>query len=173
MKLLIVGGVLLAGVWLWGRSMPREHRASGSITLVAPTDSVYRLIRDIGGQAAWWGDVRAVRRVTGRARESWEQELKSSGSVRFEVSSFIDGQRLITTILNDDQQDFGGKWTYDVRRTASGTEVTITEDGWVEPPLFRVVQRLRGGPHRTLDSYLRSLAAQFGETVSPRHDVAG
>jgi hypothetical protein len=43
----------------------------------------------------------------------------------------------------------------------------------VESPFFRVVMKLRGGPHRTLDSYLRSLGAHFGETVSPRHDTAG
>ncbi len=173
MKLLLVVGVLLAAVWLWGRSMPREHRSASTITLVAPADSVYRLVRDIGEQARWWRDVRSVRRITGRPRESWEQEMAGAGAVRIEVTSFIEGQRLVTTILNDDQQDFGGKWTVDVSRTGSGTEVRIVEDGWVESPFFRVVMKLRGGPHKTLDSYLRSLGAHFGETVSPRHDVAG
>ncbi|MHB1299145.1 MAG: hypothetical protein ACYC0B_11505, partial [Gemmatimonadaceae bacterium] len=67
----------------------------------------------------------------------------------------------------------GGRWTYAIVRTASGTEVTITETGWIEPPLYRVVMKVRGGPHRTLDSYLRSLGAKFGEIVTPRHDVAG
>ncbi len=60
-----------------------------------------------------------------------------------------------------------------MRQTAAGTEVTVTEEGWVEPALFRVVMKLRGGAHKTIDGYLRSLGAHFGETVSPRHDPAG
>lgn len=172
-KLIVFAGILVGAVWVWGRTMPREHRASSTITLVAPADSVYRLVRDIGGQAAWWSDVRSVRKLTGQKRESWEQDMKGAGPVRLEVTSAIDGQRVITTILNDDQQDWGGGWTVDVERTAAGTEVTVTEQGFIEPALFRVVMKLRGGPHRTIDSYLRSLGAHFGETVSPRHDTAG
>jgi uncharacterized protein YndB with AHSA1/START domain len=173
MKLLLFAGLLVGAVWVWGRTMPREHRASSTITLVAPPDSVWRLVRDIAGQAAWWNDVRSVRRLTGLKRESYEQDMKGAGPVRMEVTSTIDGQRLITTILNDEQQDWGGSWTVDVRRTAAGTEVTVTEEGWVEPALFRVVMKLRGGAHRTIDGYLRSLGAHFGETVSPRRDATG
>jgi hypothetical protein len=172
-KLILLGGILVGAVWVWGRSMPREHRAASTITLVAPADSVYRLVREIGGQAAWWSDVRSVKRITGRPKESWEQDMKGAGPVRMEVTSTIDGQRLITTILNDTQQDWGGTWTVDVRQTAAGTEVTVAEDGWIDPAFFRVVMKLRGGAHKTIDGYLRSLGAHFGETVSPRHDPTG
>jgi hypothetical protein len=51
---------------------------------------------------------------------------------------------------------------------ASGTEVRITEEGWVDAPLVRVVMKLRG-KYRVMDSYLRSLGAHFDESVSPRH----
>jgi uncharacterized protein YndB with AHSA1/START domain len=173
MKAIILVGVLVGAVWFWGNSMPREHRSSSSITVVAPADSVYKLVRNIGNSTAWWSDVKTVRPIRGKKKESWEQDMKGTGPVQVEVTSYVDGQRLITTILNDDQQDWGGKWIYTVASTAAGTEVTIVEEGWVASPFFRVVMKLRGGPHKTLDSYLRSLAAHFGETVTPRHDTAG
>jgi uncharacterized protein YndB with AHSA1/START domain len=156
------------GLYLYGRSLPREHTAGSTITLVAPVDSVYAAIRDIGGQAAWWNDVKGVTRLTARARESWEQDMGSWGKVQLEISAVSPPNRLVTTILNDDQQDWGGTWSYEIVASGSGTDVTIIEDGWVESPMFRVVARMMGH-HRTMDSFLRSLAARFGETASPRH----
>jgi uncharacterized protein YndB with AHSA1/START domain len=172
-KALVLVGVLAGGVWVWGRSMPRDHRASSAVTLVAPADSVFALVADIGRTPGWWRDVQSARRLTGKRRESWEQVMRGSGPVQVEITSMSYGERLVTTILNDEQQDWGGKWTYSIERSAAGTELTIVEDGWVESPFFRVVMKLRGGPHKTLDSYLRSLGAHFGETVTPRHDRAG
>jgi uncharacterized protein YndB with AHSA1/START domain len=167
-RLIIIALVLVGGLYLYGRSLPREHSVASTITLVAPVDSVYAVIRDIGGTAAWWNDVKSVSRITGRPRESWEQDMGPSGKVRLEVSAVSPPRLLMTTILNDEQQDWGGTWAYEVASTAAGTEVTIIEEGWVATPLFRVVAKLMGH-HRTMDSYLSSLAARFGETASPRH----
>jgi uncharacterized protein YndB with AHSA1/START domain len=167
-RLLILATVVVGGLYLYGRSIPREHSAASTITLVAPRDSVYAVIRDIGGAAAWWSDAKAVTRLSGKARESWEQDMGSMGKVQLEVTAASPPGRLVTTILNDDQQDWGGTWTYEVASTAAGTEVTITEEGWVASPFFRVVSKLMGH-HRTMDSYLSSLAARFGETASARH----
>jgi uncharacterized protein YndB with AHSA1/START domain len=167
-KLALFAGVLVGAAWLYGRAQPRAHVEGSSVVMVAPPDSVYALLRNFGRAPSWWSDVRSSRRLTGRRRESWEQDLLSAGVVQFEVTSEIPGQRLVTTILNDEQQDFGGTWTYTVRSTAEGTEVRIVESGWVDAPLFRVMNKLRGGPRKTIDSMLKSLAAQFGETVTPR-----
>ena len=165
-KLLILAVLLVGGVWLYGRSLPREHRASSAITLVAHQDTVFALIRNLGTANSWWSDLRGVRRLT-RARESWEQDMGASGKISLEVTAADPPRRMITTVLNDQQQDFGGTWTYDVRMFASVTEVQITENGWIESPFFRVVAKLRGH-HRTLNSYLSSLGAHFGESVTPR-----
>ena len=165
-KLLVLGVVLVGGLWLYGRSLPREHRVASTITLVASPDSVYRTIRDIAGASRWWGDAISVRRLS-RSRESYVQDMGAAGSVSIEVIAEDPPNRFVTRILNDDQQDFGGTWAYTVRRSESGTEVRITEDGWVATPFFRVIAKLRG-QRRTMNSYLASLGAHFGETVTPR-----
>ncbi len=167
-KLIILALLAGGGLYLYGRSLPREHRVSSTITLVARPDTVYRVIRNVRGAALWWTDVQSVRPLAGKPRESWEEDMGASGKVQLEITSENPGSQLITTVLNDDQQDWGGKWIYTVSSSASGTEVRITEEGWVEKPFFRVVSKLIGH-HKTVDSYLSSLAAYFGEVSVPRH----
>ena len=167
-RLLIVVLLLAGGVWLYGRSLPREHVASSTVTLVASSDTVWKLIRNIKSQPEWWDDVKSVTRMTGRAKESWEEDMGPAGKIQVEVSSEVAGRQLVVTILNETQQDWGGVWRYDVATTGAGTEVTITEQGWVQSPFFRVVSKFMG-KHRTIDSLLRALSDNFGEIASPRH----
>ena len=43
----------------------------------------------------------------------------------------------------------------------------MTERGEVKHPLFRVISRFVIGHTRTIDGYLRDLAASFGEDAEP------
>ncbi len=74
--------------------------------------------------------------------------------------------RLVTRIA-DERLPYGGTWTYEVEEDAGGSRVTITEDGEIYNPIFRVVSRFFLGYHATQRSYLRALGAKFGETVEP------
>lgn len=173
-KFLIVVVLLVGGLWLYGRSLPREHTIMSSITITAPVDTVFRVVRSIGNQPVWWSDVKSVRPLRGRRRESWEQNMGGgAGLIALEITSVNPGVSMTTTIIataegSDATQQWGGTWTYRVTPTASGTQIQITEEGWVDPPHMRIMMKLRGR-YRTVDSYLSSLAAYFGEMTSPRH----
>jgi uncharacterized protein YndB with AHSA1/START domain len=167
-KLILLAVLIIGGLWFYGRKLPREHTIKSSIILVAPIDTVFKVIRNIDNQASWLSDVKSVRPLEGRPRESWEQNTVLDGLISLEVTSVSPPGRMVTTILNDDQQNWGGRWTYDVFTSAAGTEVAITEAGWVDPPLYRVYMKVRG-QYRSLDSFLSSLGANFGEPVTPRH----
>ena len=171
-KLLIVAVLVIGGVWFYGRSLPREHHVKSTVTVVANPDTVWRMVRSIGSSHTWWDDVKSTRPITGR-RETWEQNMGPQGLVTVEVKSVTDGQRLVTEIVpneeaSDSKLSWGGTWTYRVFQTSSGTAVEITEDGFADPPFTRIYMKLRGR-YRTVDSYLSSLAAHFGEQTSPRH----
>jgi len=64
---------------------------------------------------------------------------------------------------------FGGTWTYEVAAVDGGSQVTITEDGWVANPLFRFLSHTVFGVHGTMDGYLKALGKRFGEAVTPEH----
>ena len=174
MKTLVILAVLLVGgLWFYGRSLPREHTIESTIVITAPVDTVFNVMRRIGNQAAWWSDVRSVRPLRGRRRETWEQNMLAGGLVTLEVTAISPPNRMITTVVageeeGEDEMKWGGTWKYYVYAGPSGTHVQIIEEGWVEPPFYRVFMKVRG-KSRTVDSFLTSLGAHFGEMVSPRH----
>ncbi|MCW5826711.1 MAG: SRPBCC family protein [Gemmatimonadaceae bacterium] len=168
-KLVILFAVIvLGGAYLYGRGLPRDHIVSSNVLLVAPADSVYKVIRNIEATPSWWSDVKAVSRIQGAPREAWVEDLGAAGKIEIEVTRAVQNVSMVVTILNAEEQGWGGVWYYEVRNTPAGTEVTITEEGFVDSPVFRTLMKLRG-KHRTVDSYLRSLGAHFGEQVTPRH----
>ena len=62
--------------------------------------------------------------------------------------------------------NIGGTWTYELREQDGGTLVTVTEDGEICNPFFRVMSKLVFGYHRTQESYLNALGQKFGEEVT-------
>lgn len=166
---MIVMFLAIGGAYLYGRRLPREHVATSSIVLVASADTVFKVIRNIGGTGQWWSSMKSVERLDGRGKESWREHMGMAGTIDVEVGNVVPGRSMEVTILNAEEQGWGGTWYYQVRESASGTEVIITEEGFVDSPVFRVIMKALGR-HRTLDSYLRDLAGHFGEIATPRHE---
>jgi hypothetical protein len=160
----------IGGAYLYGRGLPREYVVTSSITLVAPSDTVFRVIRNIGAQREWWSSVTSVERIQGAARESWRQDMgPATGTIDIEVGNVVPGRSLEVHILNADEQGWGGTWHYEVQPSAAGTYVVVTEEGWIDSPVFRTIRKFRGA-HRTLDSYLIALGGHFGEPATPRRE---
>jgi len=78
-------------------------------------------------------------------------------------------RRILVTLIADPKLPFGGGWTTRVEPADGGSKVSITEDGFVKTPLFRVMARFVFGYHKTMNGYLRSLAKKFGETAVPKN----
>ncbi len=169
-KLVLVGMFLvIGGAYLYGRGLPRDHVATSTITLVAPPDTVFKVIRNIAAQAEWWPSLRSVERIAGAPRESWREDMGPAGKIDIEIGDVVPGRSMEVHILNAEAQGWGGTWYYEIRSSASGTEVVVTEEGWVDSPVFRTIMKVRG-KYRTLDSYLIALGGHFGEPVTPRHE---
>lgn len=167
-NVVVLGVVAAGGVFLYGRSLPREHTVRSKVTIVAPPDTVFKVIRNIGATSTWWSDMKSSRRLTSGRGEMWEENMGPAGVLKVTISRVVPGQSMVHTIVDEEGQGWGGTWTYQVEPTGVGTEVTITENGYVDSPFRRVLTKLRG-MHRTIDSYLSSLGAHFGEPVTPRH----
>ena len=173
-KFIILVGLIVGGLYVYGRGLPREHTVKSSIVITtAGVDSVFKVMRLVGNYPRWWSDVRSVRPLVGRRKESWEQNLVAGGLVSLEITALSPPNRMVTTIIEGEEEgenamSWGGKWKYYVYAGPSGTHVEITEEGWVDPPLYRVFMKARG-ESRTVDSFLSSLGANFGEMVTPRH----
>ena len=160
---------LIGGLGLWGVTLPRDHRATSRVTLTAPPESVYNVMRDLGSLPAWWKDAKTVTPVPGNdGWERWREEMDG-----FEMTVVVAEEepaiRFVTRIETGPDAPFGGTWTYATTlASGGGTMVTLTEEGWVADPFFRVMMKL-SGPHTTIDSYLAALGTRFGQTVTPAH----
>ena len=90
------------------------------------------------------------------------RETNAHGTMTFVISESLPDRRVVTTIV-DEGQPFGGRWTFELEPESEGaaTRVTITEDGWVNPPIFRVLSRYVFGHTATIEAYLGNLEKRF------------
>ncbi len=154
--------VLLALVLIIGAMLPRQHRVTRSITLARPAQEVYAVVRDFGAAASWRRD---LDRVEVLDATHFREESKH-GKVNYEVVEDIPESKLVTRIV-DRNLGYSGSWTYEFLPSGSGTRVRVTENGEVSNVFFRFMSRFVFGQTKTLDDYLNSLGAKFGEKVTP------
>jgi hypothetical protein len=63
--------------------------------------------------------------------------------------------------LDDPKASYGGTWTYELAPgpTPTSTTLKITEDGYINPPLYRFVMARIMGPTKNLDTYMKNIQA--------------
>jgi len=169
--LIVLGAVLalVALMVLIGAFVPREHRATSTVTLRQAPDSVWKVVRDLGGVPAWWPEIKeSVRQPDKNGQEVWRQKM-SGWDVPLIVIESTPGRRLVTQIDTSAGGAFGGTWTYELVPDAGGTKISVTEGGWIGNPIFRFLSRFVFGYYGTLDGYLKALGKHFGEAVQPAH----
>ena len=150
----------------WGSSLPREHVAASRIVLAQPIEQVFAVVRNPAALVGTWGDLsHAERAAVAGGREAWDQVI-GGDPMRILVTSVRPPTQMVTTIDAAPDAVFGGTWTYQLRQVPEGTEVTITENGWIQNPLFRVMSCVFGH-HGTLEGYLRALGQHFTQGVRP------
>lgn len=78
------------------------------------------------------------------------------------ADELVEPTRVVNRI-DDPELPFGGRWIYEMQPNGSGSVVTITEEGEVYNPVFRVMSRFVFGHHGELERYARDLVRHFGE----------
>lgn len=163
-RLLIALGVLaalIAAVAIVGTLLPSGHIAARSLVLDVPRDSVWGVITDFAAQPAWRKELKKVERVSaGPEGEVWRED--GSEPLLLQTTELVRPRRLVRTIA-DSTLPFGGRWVYELASIPSGgTRVTVTEEGEVYNPIFRVVSRFMD-PSATIRQYLTDLATGLGQ----------
>jgi uncharacterized protein YndB with AHSA1/START domain len=159
---------LVAIVLAGGAMMPREHVATSTLVVPAPPDSVWSVIRNFEGLPDWWEGLDSVRRadVSG-AEEAWRHYM-TQGHIDLAVERTDAPMILVTRIVAEPGAPFGGTWTYHLQPVDGGTQITITEAGYIDSKVFRFVAGIMG-VHGTIDAYLTGLARRFGADAQPQH----
>ena len=167
--LMIIVGVIVvvvAAVFIAGTMMPQNHVASRSARLSQPPESVWAVITNVPAFPSWRKDVAVVENLPPRdGKVVWKETSRSRNSLTFEAETAEAPRHLVTRIA-DKGLPFGGSWDYVIAPDGAGSRITITENGEIYNPIFRVVSRAMGYTS-TLDAYLESLAAKLGDKYTP------
>jgi len=169
--LIVIGGLaaLVVLMALIGAFVSRDHRATSTISLRQPPDSVWKVVRDLGGITAWFPAMQQSERLPDRdGHEVWHQKMSGFDVPIIVLESAAPG-RLVTQIDPAAGGAFGGTWTYEVAPDSAGTRISVTEAGWISNPIFRFMSRFLFGYYGSLDKYLRALGTRFGEEGKPVH----
>ncbi|MFN8587294.1 MAG: SRPBCC family protein [Candidatus Eisenbacteria bacterium] len=164
---LVAAMVLLLGIaGILGWMTPRRHHAASEVTIAAPRDSVWAVLADMEHSPAWRRDVTAVKRLADRdGHPVWEQQSRD-GAYALVLTTIEPPVRLVATVA-DTSQGFGGTWTWALAPAGTGTRVTLSEDGFVDHPMFRFLARYVFGLHTAQRASLRDLGRRFGQELDP------
>ena len=155
----VIAAMVVAALVI-GWLLPEKHTASRRGSFQASPEAVWALMTDVEKFPSWRSDVKAVERLPNRdGRPVWVEE-GSNGRITFAVER-SDAPRLLVVRIADPDLPFGGTWTYAVSAASSGSTLTITEDGAIYNPLFRVLSRFVFGYESTLATYLKDAGARL------------
>ncbi|HWA09400.1 MAG TPA: SRPBCC domain-containing protein [Opitutaceae bacterium] len=160
----LVGLIFIAGLvlYLLGRAQPERHTARRSFTVPQSPAAVWGVLTDYAAMPQWWPAVKAVRmekRPNGET-VAWNQDSHGR-EIGFRTKEEKAPVRLVREIVGDDLP-WGGTWTYELaEEKGGGTRVTLTEDGFIKPPLFRAVARYFIGLDATMKDFESHLTARL------------
>lgn len=169
---IVVAGVaaLVAIVVLIGALLPREHVATSTVTIRQPPETVWAVVSDLGGVAAWWPELRRAERLPDKdGRPVWRHEMKNGFAMALVVAQAEAPRRLVTQIDAPPGAAFGGSWIYEIGPADGGSRVSVTERGWIANPIFRFMSHVIFGYYGTLDGYVTQLGKRLGQEVTPMH----
>jgi hypothetical protein len=143
-----------------GFALPKAHTAAVQARFTAAPDRIYAVIADIENGTRWRTGLKKVE-VLSREPLTW-RETADWGTITFVRDEAIPNQ-LIRTRIADEDQGFGGTWTYALMPQDSATLLTITENGTVSNPLFRFMSKFIFGHYTSLETYVADLGKLLGE----------
>jgi hypothetical protein len=122
---------------------------------------VWAAITDVAAFPSWRSDVETVVPLAPRdGKPVWRETSHRGSSITYYAETWEPPRHLVTRIIDKDLP-FGGSWDYAISPSGTGATITITENGEIYNPVFRVVSRFMGNTS-TIDAYLAALATKLG-----------
>lgn len=163
MNWLIVSGCVvltISGIIAFlGLQLPKDHVVSRTRRFNASVDSVWDLVSDVTGAAAWRSDLKSVAPVN---LNRWREVNAQGQAVLYERVEAQAPWRLVTRIADTDLP-YSGTWTFELSEDGKKTTwLTITENGAVHNPIFRFMSRYIFSQTKSMETYLDSLEKKLG-----------
>jgi hypothetical protein len=153
--------VLAVCAYIDGLTLPVDHVATVSGTVSAPPAKVFALIANVSAAPTWRHAVKSVTVLPpDDGRDHWTEHLAHNQDMTF-LATRSEAPTRRDVLLDLATPSYGGTWTYLLAPgpTANTTTLTITETGFIHPPLYRFMMHHIFGITRNLDQYLADVRA--------------
>ena len=152
------------GAFALGAIMPVDHSISVTGEVAAPPAQVFALITNISSGPTWRPEVQSVEVLPkDNARDAWVEDLGHGAKRKFLAITTVppDATGHAVRKVKFDDASYGGTWTYELSpgATANTTTLKITEDGYINPPIYRFMMKYVFGPTKNLDDYMKHIQA--------------
>lgn len=159
---------VLAVAWIDGATLPLNHSASVTGTVAGTPDAVFAKIADVPGQPSFRPQVHSVQVLDATpGHERWIEDLGHGQKMQFQtVRSEPSTRRDVK--LDDPGASYGGTWVYELKPgdVAGSTTLTITENGYIKPPIYRFLMQHVLGMKLNLNIYMKNIQAAFTPPAS-------
>lgn len=157
---------LIALVAAIGAFLPRDHVAVRQVVIDKPAEEIWAVMADFGAAPSWRPEIEKCERMPDQnGHEVWK-EIGEGQEIPYEAIEMDAPRRMVRNIV-DPNLPFGGGWTMELSPSGTGTQVKITEEGFVSNPIWRFVSVVVIGHTTYLDLYLTNLGKKFGQDVKP------
>lgn len=155
----------LGTMWGVGSVMAAEHEVSVESELPLLPDDLWDLIVDFEGSATWRSGIDSVTHIEDRDGYAVFEEKSKWNSIRYQVQELETPNLLVMRIV--DNQEFGGRWIFEIEPRPGGSALKITEDGVIHNAVFRVLSKHVMGHDRALNNYMDALKHKLGVAPDP------
>ena len=161
LSLVILIAVVIAIAYIDGLTLPVNHTTTVTGTVAAPPAKVFALITNVSAAPTWRHAVKSVTVLPpDSGRDHWIEDLGHGQTMTF-LATRTEPPMRRDVLLDLPTPAYGGTWTYLLTPgpTPDTTTVSITETGFINPPIYRfMMQHLIGMTHN-LDQYLADMRA--------------
>jgi hypothetical protein len=158
----IIGLVLLLAVV--GMILPQSHVAGRTIFLRQPPETIWKMITRFEEQPTWHSGLKSIERLPDQEGQPVWKEVLSDGMVlTLRTTESVEPYRMVRRIA-DDRLPFGGQWVFQIEPAENGSKLTVTEEGEIYNPFFRVFSKFMN-PAASIEKYLRDLGKKFDQEV--------
>lgn len=173
LNIVVVVAIFVLGAYVDGTTLPVNHTTTVTRTVNAPPEKVFAQITNIAAGASWRPEVKAVTVLTPTispdgTKDRWVEDLGHGQTMTFLATKTEPPTTPAETgvrevLLDVPGASYGGTWTYNVSPgpTPGTTTLAITEDGYIEPPLYRFMMHHIFGMTHNLDAYQKDIANVF------------
>lgn len=156
--------LLVLGIaYLDGSTLPVDHSITVTGLVPAPPEQVFARIVDVAHGNTWRPQVKSVIVLPpDNGRDHWVEDFGHGTTMPFlAIRTDVPTRREV--LLDDRSAPFGGTWVYQLSPGPSpnSTSLRITENGYINPPIYRfVMAHMRGMTHNQ-EVYLSDLQRSF------------